>query len=179
MKQIMGKDEIDRISTRMTHELLEEHKGAEDIALVGIHTRGVFLANRMKSLIKELEGADVPTGTIDITLYRDDFKEIIDIPKAKDTDILFDVTEMIIILVDDVLYTGRTARAAIDEIIDFGRPKKIELAVLIDRGNREIPISPTFVGKKMQTSESEFVEVKVNEYDDKDAVLISDRSEQQ
>ncbi len=177
MKEIIDKAEIKRILTRMTHEILERHKGAEDIALVGIHTRGVFLAQRLKRLIKEIEGVDVAFGTIDITLYRDDFKEIIDLPKAKSTDILFDVTEKIIILVDDVLYTGRTARAAIDEIIDFGRPRAIELAVLVDRGWRELPIAPTFVGYDVQTKGPELVDVKVEEYDGQDKVLLLDKSE--
>lgn len=168
----LNADDIQRIITRMAYEILEVHKSPEKLALVGIQTRGVFLARRLKEMIREIDGADIPTGDMDITLYRDDWTRISHQPLVKATDIPFSVDDMEIILVDDVLFTGRTIRAAMDALMDFGRPKRIELAVLTDRGHRELPIQADYVGKCVDTLLSETVNVMVSEYDGKDQVVI-------
>jgi pyrimidine operon attenuation protein/uracil phosphoribosyltransferase len=169
---ILDKEDIERIITRMTHEILEVHKGIENLTLVGIQTRGVYLAKRIQSKIKEIEGVEIPTGDIDITLYRDDWTRISHHPVVQDTDIFFSVDGKQIILVDDVLFTGRTTRAAMDAVIDFGRPDRIELAVLVDRGHRELPIQANYVGKQVDTDRNHTVNVLLKEHDGEDTVVI-------
>ncbi len=169
---ILNAAEIDRILTRMTHEILEKHQGAENLALIGIQTRGVYLAKRLAAKIQEIEKVKIPTGQMDITLYRDDWTRISYNPLVQTTEIPFLVDGMQIILADDVLFTGRTIRAALDALIDFGRPSLIELAVLVDRGHRELPIQANYVGKFVETRHSEMVNVMMQECDDKDEVII-------
>ena len=169
---LLEKKDIDRVISRMTHEILEVHKGIEKLTLVGIQTRGVYLAKRIQSKINEIEGVEILTGDIDITLYRDDWTRISHHPVVQDTDIFFSVDGKQIILVDDVLFTGRTIRAAMDAVIDFGRPDCIELAVLVDRGHRELPIQANYVGKQVETDRSVTVNVLLSEHDGKDRVVI-------
>lgn len=170
---ILDAADIDRIMTRISHEILEKHKGADNLTLIGIHTRGVYLAKRIQSIIDGIEGVSIPTGDMDITLYRDDWTRISHNPIVQATDITFSVDGKQIILIDDVLFTGRTIRAAMDAIIDFGRPDRIELAVLVDRGHRELPIQANYVGKFIETRLSETVNVLLAEYDGKDQVTIA------
>ena len=169
---ILDAADIDRKLTRITHEILEVHKGADNLTLIGIHTRGVYLARRIQQRIKTIEGIEIPAGDIDITLYRDDWTRIGHHPVVQATDISFSVNEKQIVLVDDVLFTGRTTRAAMDAIIDFGRPDRIELAVLIDRGHRELPIQADYAGKFVETKRSETVNVLLTEQDGEDRVII-------
>jgi pyrimidine operon attenuation protein / uracil phosphoribosyltransferase len=169
---ILDANDIDRIITRITHEILEVHKGAENLSLIGIQTRGVFLARRIQSLIKKIEGFEIPTGIIDITLYRDDWTRISHHPVVQATDIFFSIDEKRLVLIDDVLFTGRTIRAAMDAIMDYGRPECIELAVLIDRGHRELPIQANYVGKQITTRRLETVNVMLSEHDGSDIVII-------
>ena len=171
-KQILDAADIDRMITRITYEILERHKGVDDLALIGIHTRGVFIAKRIQEKIKSIEGEYVDTGEIDITFYRDDWTSIGNHPVVRNTDISFSVDKKKIVLVDDVLYTGRTIRSAMDALIDFGRPARIELAVLVDRGFRELPIQADYVGKFIKTRKSEKVNIMMSEIDEKDHVVI-------
>lgn len=161
MKLVLDAPSIERAVTRMAHEILEKNKDTGDLALVGIQTRGVVLANRLQQKI----GTQVPLGVLDINLYRDDLTRIADQPVIRKTEIGFDLTGKTVVLVDDVLFTGRTIRSALDALIDFGRPKRIELAVLIDRGHRELPIRADFVGKNIPTSPQEQVIVRLSETD--------------
>ncbi len=172
----MDKDEIRRSLLRLSHQILEKNREIEDLVVVGIHRRGVTLAERISKMIEEIKGKKLPTGTLDITLYRDDLTRIAYQPVVRNTNILFPIDDKKVVLVDDVLYTGRTVRAAIDALIDFGRPKKIELVVLIDRGHRELPIRADYVGKNIPTSPEEMVEVRVEELDGTDEVLILKRT---
>ncbi|MDM8538919.1 bifunctional pyr operon transcriptional regulator/uracil phosphoribosyltransferase PyrR [Desulfobacterales bacterium HSG17] len=158
--------------TRMAYSIIEVHKGTEKLALIGIQTRGVHIAQRLQAKIMDIEGVKVPTGHMDITLYRDDWTQIGHHPVVQATNISFSVDGKHIVLVDDVLFTGRTIRAAMDALIDFGRPDRIELAVLVDRGHRELPIQADFVGKYVETRHSETVNVLVAECDDSDEVII-------
>ena len=169
---ILDVSDIDRILSRIAHKILEVHKGAENLALIGIHTRGVYISKRIKSKINKIEGIEIPTGNIDITLYRDDWTRISHHPIVQATDISFPVDGKQIILIDDVLFTGRTIRAAMDALIDFGRPDRIELAVLVDRGHRELPIQANYVGKFIETRRSETVNVLLTEHDSQDGVII-------
>ena len=169
---ILDAADIDRRLTRIAHEILEVHKGADNLTLIGIHTRGVFLARRIRQMIQTIEGIEIPAGDIDITLYRDDWTRISHHPVVQATDISFSVNEKQIVLVDDVLFTGRTTRAAMDAIIDFGRPDRIELAVLIDRGHRELPIQADYTGKFVETRRSETVNVLLTEQDGEDRVVL-------
>jgi len=169
---ILDATDINRKLTRMTHEILEVHKGTDNLALIGIQTRGVFLAERIKSRINDIEGIVIPCGMMDITLYRDDWTRISSHPVVKTTNISFSVDKKQIILVDDVLFTGRTIRAAMDAVIDFGRPDRIELAVLVDRGHRELPIQANYVGEFVETRRSETVNVLLKENDGEDKVVI-------
>jgi pyrimidine operon attenuation protein/uracil phosphoribosyltransferase len=169
---ILDASDIKRKLTRITHEILEVHKGVDNLALIGIQTRGVYLAERIKSRIKDIEGIDIPSGKMDITLYRDDWTRISSHPVVKTTNISFSVDERQIILVDDVLFTGRTIRAAMDAVIDFGRPDRIELAVLVDRGHRELPIQANYIGEFVETKRSETVNVMLKEHDGEDRVVI-------
>lgn len=160
---------------RMSHEIIEKNKGTVGLCLLGIRTRGVFLAERLSNYIQKIDGNKVPVGILDITLYRDDLTLVSEQPVVRETKIDFDINEKKVILVDDVLYTGRTIRAALDELIDFGRPKSIQLAVLIDRGHRELPIRADYVGKNIPTAKNEIVEVRLQEQDPKDEVVIVER----
>jgi pyrimidine operon attenuation protein/uracil phosphoribosyltransferase len=164
---------IQRALIRIAHEILERNKGTEDLALVGIRSRGIHLAQRLRKAITDIEdGAQVPFGVVDITLYRDDLDRRLQNPEVKGTDIPFAVEGYRILLVDDVLFTGRTIRAAMDAIMDFGRPKSIQLAVLVDRGHRELPIRADYVGKNLPTSRGEEVLVRLAEADGTDEVVI-------
>ncbi len=167
--------EIERALRRIAHEIVEKNKGAEELALVGVHTRGIPLAERLSSLIERFEGVRPAVGVLDITLYRDDLSEIAVQPKVRETRIPFDITNKPLVLVDDVLYTGRTARAALDALVDLGRPQRIYFAVLVDRGHRELPIRADFVGKNLPTSRQEVVKVKLNEVDGEDGVELWQR----
>ncbi len=172
IQHILDPLEIDRILKRMAYEILERHKESDTLALIGIHTRGVFLARRLREHIKAFGGVDIPIGEIDITLYRDDWTQLSAQPEVKATDIPFSVDGKQIILVDDVLFTGRTIRAAMDAIIDFGRPARIELGVLIDRGHRELPIESNYTGHCVSTKPKEMVNVMLKESDEKDQVVL-------
>lgn len=165
--------DIDRILTRMTHEILEKHRGAENLVLIGIRTGGVFLADRIKEEILSNEGVDIPRGDLDITLYRDDWTRISHQPLVQKTDLPFSLDGKHVILVDDVLFTGRTVRAAMDALIDFGRPDRIELAVLVDRGHRELPIQANYVGKHVETIHETMVNVYLKEKAGRDEVAIT------
>ncbi|HLV12655.1 MAG TPA: bifunctional pyr operon transcriptional regulator/uracil phosphoribosyltransferase PyrR [Trueperaceae bacterium] len=172
---IMSPAEFDRALRRIAHEVIERNKGAGDVALVGIHTRGVPLAERLADLIERFEGTRPPVGKLDITLYRDDLTEISLQPVVKRTEVDFDVHGAKIVLVDDVLYTGRTARAALDAVVDMGRPAAIQFAVMVDRGHRELPIRADYVGKNVPTSRSEIVHVLLQEIDGTDGVELWER----
>ncbi|MBZ4652802.1 MAG: Uracil phosphoribosyltransferase [Peptococcaceae bacterium] len=166
-----------RSLTRIAHEILEKNKGVEDLILVGIRRRGVPLAERLAQLIQDIEGTKVRVGKLDITLYRDDLTALGDQPVVHGTEIPWDIVGKRIVLVDDVLYTGRTVRAAMDAIVDLGRPQYIQLAVLIDRGHRELPIRADFVGKNVPTSRRELIHVKLTEIDGEDEVVIMENPE--
>lgn len=170
--QLLDEKAIGRALTRIAHEIIEKNKGAKNVVLVGIKTRGVPLANRLAEKIKMIEGIDVPVGILDITLYRDDLsKEQID-PVIHGSNIQTDINNKSVILVDDVLYTGRTTRAALDALVDIGRPMVIQLAVLVDRGHRELPIRADYVGKNVPTSKEEIIKVQLEEIDGKNSVII-------
>lgn len=171
--EIMNEVDINRTISRLAHEILEKNsKDIERIALIGIRSRGVPLAYRIQKKINEVEKIEIPVGIIDITLYRDDIDNITTPPVIQETEILFDINDKKIILIDDVLYTGRTVRCAMDELIDFGRPRAIQLGVLIDRGHRELPIKADFIGKNLPTSQQEIIKVFLKEVDNVDRVLI-------
>ena len=173
--RLFDQEALDRILTRIAHEILEKNKGTQDLCLVGIRNRGAHLAARLNDRIKKIDKAAVPVGVLDITLYRDDLTLIAQQPLVHKTEIDFDITDKNIVLVDDVLYTGRTIRAALDALIDLGRPKSIQLAVLIDRGHRELPIRADYVGKNVPTSQKETVEVRLSEVDGCDEVVIIEK----
>ena len=172
--QLMDEKAIGRAITRISHEIIERNKGIEDIVLVGIKTRGVPIADRISKKIEQIEGSKVDTGQIDITLYRDDLKEVNVDPIINGSNIDFNINDKIVILVDDVLYTGRTVRSALDAVVDIGRPKAIQLAVLVDRGHRELPIRADYVGKNVPTSKDEIISVKLSEIDEEDSVTIKE-----
>jgi len=172
--EIMDENAIFRAITRIAHEIIEKNKGIDDISLIGIQTRGVPLANMIAAKISEVEGCKVPVGILDITFYRDDLSLLSEHPVVNSTEILFPVTGRKIILVDDVLFTGRTVRAAIDALMDIGRPRMIQLAILIDRGHRELPIRADYVGKNVPTSSSEMISVKLAEIDGVNSVAIGE-----
>jgi pyrimidine operon attenuation protein / uracil phosphoribosyltransferase len=174
IKVVMDKEIIDRCLTRIAYEILEKNKGISDLVLVGIRTGGVYLAERLKNKISIIEGEEIPLGVLDITLYRDDISISKKKPSLGKTKILFSLDDKKVILVDDVLFTGRTIRAAMDALIDFGRPKMIQLAVLIDRGHRELPIRADFVGKNLPSSLWEAVAVKLVEKNGVDEVIIEE-----
>lgn len=173
--KIMDTEQVDKTLTRIAHEIMEKNKDVEGIAVVGIRTRGAFLAERLAKKIKEIEKKEPRLGILDITLYRDDLTTIAEQPVVHKTEIEFDIQDKIIILVDDVLYTGRTIRCALDALIDFGRPRGIQLVVLIDRGHRELPIRADYVGKNIPTSQNEIVQVKLEEIDGIDEVMIQEK----
>jgi len=174
MPVVMDADRMGRSLARIAHEILERNRGVEELALVGIRTRGVPIARRLARAVKEISGHDIPTGALDITLYRDDLMRhaVGPQPLIRRTEIPFSIDDRRILLVDDVLYTGRTIRAALDALIDFGRPKSIQLVVLVDRGHRELPIKADYVGKNLPTSLSESVQVRLTEIDSRDEVEI-------
>ncbi|MGM0414386.1 MAG: bifunctional pyr operon transcriptional regulator/uracil phosphoribosyltransferase PyrR [Bacillota bacterium] len=173
MKALADREDIDRVLTRIAHEILEKNKGSKNIVLVGIKTRGVPLAKRIAKKIEEIENKVISCGELDITLYRDDLSQISSQPIVHNTEIPFDINEKIVVLVDDVIYTGRTVRSAMDALIDLGRPGAIQLAVLVDRGHREVPIRADFVGKNIPTSNDEIIEVKLDEIDNKEEIAIA------
>ena len=164
---------VERSINRITHEILEKNQGSTHLGLIGIRTRGIFLAKRIRDKIKEIENRNLPLGVLDITMYRDDIAKLKAPLEVKKTDIPFNVNNMTIVLIDDVLYTGRTTRAAIDAIMDLGRPNKIQLAVLVDRGSRELPIQPDYTGVFYTAATEEEVSVRLREMDGKDEVLLS------
>ena len=170
--KILDKDTVARTLMRIAHEILEKNKGTKDLCLIGIRNRGAYLALRLAGCIKEIEKELIPVGILDITLYRDDLTLISQQPVVHKTEISFDIDDKCVVLVDDVLYTGRTVRAALDALIDLGRPKSIQLAVLVDRGHRELPIRADFVGKNIPTAKQETVEVRLEEPDGRDEVVI-------
>jgi len=174
--QILDAQGILRALTRIAHEIIERNRGVESVGLIGIRRRGVPLANRLAQRIKEIEGVSVPVGYLDITLYRDDLTRRDYHPQLQQTEVSFPVTDLDIILIDDVLYTGRTVRAAMDAIMDLGRPRSIQLAALIDRGHRELPIRADYVGKNVPTSRREVISVEIEEIDGRDRVLILERT---
>lgn len=171
--RILSADDMDRALTRIAHEIIEKNKGAKNIGLVGLRTRGIHLAERLHAKIAGIEPIETPVGSLDITFYRDDVGKKIK-PEAYKTEIPFDVSEKRIVLVDDVLYTGRTVRAAMDAIMDFGRPEVIQLAVMIDRGHREMPIRADFVGKNIPTAGKEEVRVRLTETDGTDEIVVGE-----
>ncbi|HEY4963052.1 MAG TPA: bifunctional pyr operon transcriptional regulator/uracil phosphoribosyltransferase PyrR [Terriglobales bacterium] len=173
--QIMSASEIDRTIVRLAHEIVEKNNGADNLGLVGIMRRGVPLAQRLAKILGRIEKSEVPVGTLDITLYRDDLSTIGHRPEVRKSKMEFDIQDKNIILVDDVLYTGRTTRAALDALFDHGRPRRIQLLVLIDRGHRELPIEAGFVGRMVQTTDNEIIEVKFQETDGAEKVLMVER----
>ncbi len=171
-KKILDQEGLERALIRIAHEVLERNKGTHQLAIIGIRTRGALLAKRFQEKIKEIENQNVPVGILDITLYRDDLSEIGAQPQVRGTEIDFDIHTKKVILVDDVLFTGRTIRCALDALIDYGRPNCIQLATLIDRGHRELPIRADYVGKNIPTSLDEEVVVRLKEVDGKDEVIL-------
>ncbi|MCK4302750.1 MAG: bifunctional pyr operon transcriptional regulator/uracil phosphoribosyltransferase PyrR [Candidatus Eisenbacteria sp.] len=174
---IMNPEEMRRAIVRISHEIIEANGGISQIILVGIRKRGAPLAERIRAHIVEIEGEEVPLGVLDITLYRDDVHKVAPQPLVESTDIPVSVENMVIVLIDDVLFTGRTVRAALDAVMDFGRPRAIQLAVLVDRGHRELPIRADFVGKNVPTSHREIVKVALRETDGEDEVSIAEIAE--
>ena len=170
--KIIDQQGLNRTVTRLSHEILEKNRGSENIILIGMRTRGEFLAKRIRDKIEEIDGKKPILGILDATLYRDDFRTRLKQPEVSVTDITFDITEKDIILIDDVLFTGRTTRAALDALMDLGRPSTIQFCVLVDRGHREMPIRADFIGKNIPTSVNEEVKVKMQEIDDEDAVYL-------
>lgn len=175
--KILGNLAIDKTLDRLAHEIVEKLKSVNDIAIVGIKNRGAYLGERIAGKIKTITGKEIPVGALDITLYRDDLTEAFGQPVVHATEIDFDIEDKKIVLVDDVLYTGRTIRCALDALIDFGRPGIIQLAVLVDRGHRELPIRADYVGKNVPTSPKEIVEVRLTESDGKDEVVLCEKVE--
>jgi pyrimidine operon attenuation protein/uracil phosphoribosyltransferase len=168
---------MQRIITRFSHEILERNKGSKNLVLIGMRTRGEFLANRIFENISGIEGTELPLGILDVTLYRDDFRVRIKQPQVSVSNITFDINDKNVILIDDVLYTGRTVRAALNALMEFGRPATIQLCVLVDRGHRELPIKADYVGKNIPTSINEEVKVKMKEIDGEDAIYLMDSKE--
>ena len=171
---IIDKVGLQRTITRLAHEIIEHNKGSENIVLIGMRTRGEFIAKRVYEKIKEIDGSQPDFGVLDVTLYRDDFRTRLKQPEVSVTDISFNINEKDVVLVDDVLYTGRTVRAALDAIMDLGRPSSIQFCVLVDRGHREMPITADFVGKNIPTSINEEVKVRLAEIDEEDAIYLID-----
>jgi len=174
-KIIQTAEAMEKTLARMVYEIAEKHDNLDNIVFLGIRTRGVYLAQRLKEMFDKANRKNAPIGEVDITLYRDDLSQIAEAPVIKGTKIDFDITGKNVIMVDDVLYTGRTVRAALTELADFGRPATIELAVLIDRGHREVPIHADYTGKNVPTARKEVIHVKIKEYDGHDVVLLGER----
>jgi pyrimidine operon attenuation protein/uracil phosphoribosyltransferase len=175
---IIDEDGMSRTITRLAHEILERNKGSKNLVIVGMRTRGEFISQRILKKISEIDKSTPPNGILDVTLYRDDFRTRLKQPQVSVTNITFDINEKDLILIDDVLYTGRTIRAAMDALMDLGRPNTIQLCVLIDRGHRELPIKADFVGKNVPTSINEEVKVKMKEIDEEDVVYLIDISDE-
>jgi pyrimidine operon attenuation protein/uracil phosphoribosyltransferase len=173
--RVMSAEDIERSLNRMAMQIAESNHGVENLALIGIHTGGVYLAQRLQRIVLEREKIALPTGSLDITLYRDDWSLATQNPVLKKTDIDFPLGERVVVLVDDVIYTGRTIRAALDAIMDLGRPRCIQLAVLVDRGGRELPIQPDYTGADIQVGDNEHVNVLLREHDGSDEVLLVQR----
>jgi len=173
--QLMSASEIERTIVRLAHEIVEKNNGADNLGLVGIMRRGVPLARRLAAILGRIEKVEVPVGTLDITLYRDDLSTVGHRPEVRPSAMEFDIQDKNIILVDDVLYTGRTTRAALDALFDHGRPRRIQLLALIDRGHRELPVEAAFVGRKVDTTANEIIEVKLQETDGTEKVLLVER----
>ncbi|MGB5822432.1 MAG: bifunctional pyr operon transcriptional regulator/uracil phosphoribosyltransferase PyrR [Proteocatella sp.] len=174
---ILDEKDIGRAVTRISHEIIEKNKGIDKLVIVGIKTRGIFLAELISTKIKEIEGAKIPTGELDVTNYRDDLEQKKIKPHNSENNLAFSIDDTIVILVDDVLYTGRTVRSALNALMEIGRPKSIQLAVLIDRGHRELPIRADFVGKNVPTSGDEIVKVSIKPFDIKSSVAIFEKNE--
>lgn len=174
-RQLLSGEEIGRTLNRLAHEIVEKSGGAKDLALIGVRRRGVPLARRLSAIMRDSAGVNVPVGTLDITLYRDDLSTVGPQPVVHSTEIDFVVDDRDLLVVDDVLYTGRTMRAAMNGLFDLGRPRRIRLCVLIDRGHRELPIEATFIGRTVETSDSEIVEVRLSEVDKEERVMLVDR----
>ncbi len=172
--QIMDEAALSRALMRISHEIAEKNRGVDDVLLVGIRRRGEPIARQIRENIRKIEDVEVPCGSMDIRFYRDDLTALAEAPQVRKTELPFDVTDKNVILVDDVLYTGRTARAAIEAVFSCGRPRRIQLAVLVDRGHRELPIRADFVGKNLPTSRSELVEVRLPEFDGETGVFLMD-----
>ena len=173
--KLMNAQDLNRVIRRIAHEMVEHNKGTDNMVLVGIHRRGVYIARRLQKLIEEAEGSKVPFGELDITLYRDDLTTLSEQPIVHSTRMPVDISGKHLFLVDDVLFTGRTVRAALEALVDLGRPQIVQLAVIIDRGHRELPIHADICGKNVPTSKNEVIEVKVEELDGKDEVVICER----
>jgi pyrimidine operon attenuation protein/uracil phosphoribosyltransferase len=173
--QLMTATEIDRTVQRLAHEIVEKSGGTANLALIGIRRRGVPLAKRIAQAMRGIDGVDVPVGILDITLYRDDLSKVAAQPVLQSSEIAFPVDDKDLVLVDDVLYTGRTIRAAMNGLFDLGRPKRVRLCVLIDRGHRELPVEASFVGRGVQTSDTEIIEVRLNEIDKEERVVLVER----
>lgn len=173
--QIMNQQSVERTLVRISHQILEKNHGVEDLCLIGIKTRGVPLARRIAANIKAIEGVDVPVGELDITMYRDDLSKIAEVPVVCDSHIPFSITDKTVILIDDVIFTCRTARAALDAVMSIGRPSRIQLFCMIDRGHAELPIKATYVGKNIPTAHSEIVSVKLEETDGETNISILER----
>ena len=173
--QLMSPSEIERTLVRLAHQIIEKNNGVTDLAFVGVRRRGVPIAQRLAKMIGRIEKTPVPVGTLDITLYRDDLSTVGPKPVVQKSEIGFPITDKVIILVDDVLYTGRTVRAALDALFHEGRPRTVELCVLIDRGHRELPIEASFIGRKVQTTQMEIIEVRLQEVDNEERVMLMER----
>ena len=176
--KLLGKNQIQRTMIRMAHEIIEKNTNLKNMVLIGIRTRGDYIAQRLHKLIKKESGINLPLGTLDVTFYRDDFRTNLGSPKVGASNIFFEITGKTVILLDDVLYTGRTIRAAMDEIFTYGRPSSIQLGVLVDRGHRELPIRADYVGKNYPTSINEHIHVHLEDVDDEDAVLLVEYNDQ-
>jgi pyrimidine operon attenuation protein / uracil phosphoribosyltransferase len=177
--KVLDAESLRRTVNRLSHEVVEKNKGVQNVVLVGIRTRGEFLAHRIANKIKEIENINVQVGILDITLYRDDLRGRLDQPELKSTEILFDIRGKVIVLIDDVLFTGRTIRSALNALMDLGRPSEIQLLVLVDRGHRELPIKADFVGKNVPTAHEQKVQVSMTEADDEDAVYLIESDEKE
>ena len=170
--RVIDKEGLDRTINRLALEIVERNKGVDKLAIIGVRTRGASIAQRIVKKIKEIENKNVPLGILDVTLYRDDFRKRLKQPQIQVTNISFEINDLDIVVVDDVLYTGRTSRAALDALMDFGRPSSIQLAVLVDRGHRELPIHADYIGKNIPTSIGEEIQVRLQEDDAEDCVLL-------
>jgi pyrimidine operon attenuation protein/uracil phosphoribosyltransferase len=175
---IMDSHALDLAITRITHQIIERNRDITRLGIVGMQTRGVFLAERINKKLNDMESATLQPGVLDVTFYRDDYRRALNKPGIKVTDIPFDINGINVILVDDVLFTGRTVRAALDALMDFGRPKTIQLAVIIDRGNRELPIQPDFTGTTIKTLPNQEVSLKVNEHDGEDSIWLMEQEKE-